>query len=219
MRVAVLIMVKRTGFWLVLLWGAICACSIPQSTQPFLEPWRTLFDGSDWDGWESISFGGEGEVEIVDGSAILPMGSPLTGIRPPQPLPQRMDYEVEVKAARISGNDFFCGLTFPVAESSATVVLGGWGGGLCGLSCVDDEDASYNQTRSYHSFEYGRVYTLRVRVTSQKITTWVDDVVLFEQAIVDHKISLRTEMLPSEPFGVCSFLTRAAIHSVRWRPL
>jgi hypothetical protein len=216
---AALIMVKRTGFLLVLLWGTICACSSPQSTQHDSEPWQTLFDGSSWSGWESISFGGEGEVEISDGSAILPMGSPLTGIRPLQPLPQRMDYEVEVKAARLSGNDFFCGLTFPVNEAFATVVLGGWGGGLCGLSCVDDEDASYNQTRSYRGFESGRVYTLRVQVTSQKIIAWVDDEMLFEQDIVDHKISLRTEMLPSVPFGVCSFLTRAAIHSVRWRAL
>jgi hypothetical protein len=219
MKVAVLIMVKRISFLLVLLWGTICACSSPQSTQHDFEPWQTLFDGSGLDGWESISFGGEGEIEIIDGSAILPMGSPLTGIRPLQPLPQRLDYEVEVKAARMVGNDFFCGLTFPVAESHATVVLGGWGGGLCGLSCVDDEDASYNQTRSYHGFEFGQIYTLRVRVTSQKITAWLDDEVLFEQDVANHKISLRTEMLPSVPFGVCSFLTRAAIHSVRWRAL
>jgi hypothetical protein len=169
--------------------------------------------------WVSANFGGEGEIEWRDGSLTLPMGSPLTGIVWPNAIPRFLDYQLEVTASRLSGNDFFCGLTFPVDDSHATVVLGGWGGGLCGLSCVDDEDAGSNATRSYQSFAQKKRYTLLVEVSDRAIRAWLDGELLFEQATADHKISLRTEMLPSQPLGIASFMTRAAIHSVRWRPM
>ena len=169
--------------------------------------------------WACTNFGGEGEVSWRQGNLILPMGSPLTGIHWPDGLPQTVNYQIEVTASRLSGNDFFCGLTFPVDASHATIVLGGWGGGLCGLSCVDDMDAGSNATRSYQSFAQNTPYTLRVEVRADAIRAWLDGALLLEQATANHKISLRTEMLPSAPLGVASFMTRAAIHQVRWRPL
>lgn len=210
-------------------------CSSVQSNPQGEVPWHDLlqlsstpvstdleFDFSDTNAdrsWRSTNFGGEGEVERIEGGVMLPMGSPLTGIHWPQSLPQTVDYQLEVTASRLSGNDFFCGLTFPVGDTHATVVLGGWGGGLCGLSCVDDEDAGTNATRSFQSFTPNVRYTLRLEVRADAIRAWLDGELLFDQPTVGHKISLRTEMFPSQPLGVASFITRAAIHEVRWRPL
>ncbi len=207
------------GIGLCLLWGMIPGCSSVQSNPQLDPPWQSLFAGSEAQKWQITNFGGEGEVEWADSTVLLPMGSPLTGIHRPDSIPQSLDYQVEVDASRLSGNDFFCGLTFPVADSHATVVLGGWGGGLCGLSCVDHEDAGTNATRSYQSFDYGVVYTLRVEVRADTIRAWLNGELLFDQNTVGREVSLRTEMLPSVPFGVASFTTRAKIHDVRWRPL
>ena len=191
----------------------LSACSVAPSS------WISLYNGHDLNGWEVTSFGGEGEVEVQEGRIILPMGSPLTGVRASEPLPASNQYELEIVASREMGSDFFCGLTFPVGESFATIILGGWGGGLCGLSCVDFEDASTNSTTSYYSFEYHKKYRLRVRVTDQEIGTWIDDEELFSVSTTGKHISLRTEMLPTIPLGISSFITTAAVHSIRWRAL
>lgn len=43
-------------------------------------PGRALFDGRTLAGWEATNFGGEGEVEVADGSIQLAMGYPMTGV-------------------------------------------------------------------------------------------------------------------------------------------
>ncbi|MBN2588491.1 MAG: hypothetical protein JXA96_01410 [Sedimentisphaerales bacterium] len=48
-----------------------------------------------------------------------------------------MSYEITLEAMRVEGSDFFCGLTFPVDENPCTLIPGGWGGTLCGLSCIN----------------------------------------------------------------------------------
>ena len=53
-----------------------------------------------------------------------------------------MNYEVSLKAMRVNGNDFFCGMTFPVNDDHLTLVVGGWSGTVIGLSCLDGYDAS-----------------------------------------------------------------------------
>jgi len=216
------------GLWMIC--GTLASCSSLQSNPPAEGQWLDLLrtesavspiaqESTAQQPWISANFGGEGEVEWRDGTLVLPMGSPLTGIFWPGGLPQSQNYQLEVSATRQSGNDFFCGLTFPVGDAHATVVLGGWGGGLCGLSCVDDEDAGTNATRSYQSFAQGQSYTLLLEVQANSIRAWLDSELLFDQKITGHKISLRTEMLPSQPLGIASFMTRAGIHSVRWRPM
>jgi hypothetical protein len=168
-------------------------------------------------GWESVSFGGEGEVEFDGQSIRMGFGSPLTAVawKGAELLPA--DYEIEVVAARLDGSDFFCALNFPIGEQRATVVLGGWGGALCGLSCVNGDDASMNATRSFHSFERGKSYRLRVRVDAQQVQAWVDDTLLFAQARDGVEFSLRTEVSPAGPLALSCFQTSARIEAVRWR--
>lgn len=182
--------------------------------------WTVLLDGTSLDRWEVTSFGGEGEVELVDGTVRMGMGSMLTGIHYPHAdeLP-RTDYELEVVAARLAGTDFFCGLTFPVGDSHATLVLGGWGGALTGLSCLDGLDASDNETRSYRSYAKGRDYTARVRVTAERIRAWVDGESVVDAPIAGRKVGLRAEVLKSRPLGVACYATVARVRSVRIREL
>jgi hypothetical protein len=182
------------------------------------EPWRELFDGATLEGWERTPFGGEGDVEVLDGAIVLEMGSPLTGIHwsDASALPTS-DYEIEVVAARVFGTDFFCGLTFPVFDSHASLILGGWGGALTGISCLDRQDASLNETRTFQSYVQGREYTARVRVTEERIVAWLDGEEIVNVSIVGRSVEVRSEVLASRPLGVACFTSKARLLAVRVR--
>jgi len=79
-----------------------------------------------------------------------------------------------VEAKRIEGSDFFCSMTFPVKESFVTLVIGGWGGNLVGLSSIDFYDAANNHTGYVFYFGSGRWYDIRFKVTDEKIEAWID---------------------------------------------
>jgi hypothetical protein len=106
--------------------------------------WQPLFDGKTLAGWTPTKFGGGGEIEVKDGTLILNQGI-LTGVNYTNPVPT-VDYEVAFEARRTMGQDFFCGLTFPVRDSHATLVVGGWGGAVVGISSLNNQDASQNVT-------------------------------------------------------------------------
>ncbi|MFH5803684.1 DUF1080 domain-containing protein [Alienimonas sp. DA493] len=190
--------------------------------------WRSLFDGKTLTGWEVTKFGGEGDVAVVDGAIRLPFGNNLTGVTVSQEVAKTLpttDYVIELEAKRVTGTDFFCGLTVPVwspAEkqpSHATLILGGWGGGLVGLSSIDRFDASENETTTYHAFENGRWYKVRLEVTKAGVRALLDGEELFAANIEDRIVSTRSEMNLSKPLGVASYATTAAIRGVRLRPL
>ena len=112
-----------------------------------------LFDGESLDGWRTIRFelgGGASASAGAGGTLELGSGDPMAGIvleNPNIPLPTG-DYEIELEAMIVDGNDFFCGLTFPVPAqgSHCTLIVGGWGGTVVGLSNVNGMDASINTT-------------------------------------------------------------------------
>jgi len=212
--------------WFVILAGGdglIAAEPNPSATTtteaPKPDPWRKLFDGATLEGWKVIGYAGAGEVEVDDGSIVLGMGAMLTGVTHTNPLP-KINYEVTLKAMKIDGSDFFCGLTFPVNDAFCTLIAGGWGGGLVGLSSLDNYDASENETSTFRSFEKKRWYSFRLRVTQSKIEAWLDGDPLIDVSIVDRKISLRPgDIEMSVPFGISAWLTRAALRDIRLRTL
>ncbi len=104
-------------------------------------PWISMFDGKTLGQWKPSKFGGQGDVDVDDGQIRMSFGSELTGITWAGP-PPKMNYELELEARRIDGNDFFCGLTFPVGDSPCSFIVGGWGGGVIGLSSLDGKDAA-----------------------------------------------------------------------------
>jgi hypothetical protein len=193
------------------------ACAAPQVTNE--ADWTLLLDAEHTEGWTRTPFGGEGEIQAEDGLLVFEMGSPMTGMNwVGEPLPTS-GYELEVKASRLMGTDFFCGLSFPVSEEHATLIMGGWGGALTGLSCIDGSDASTNETTSFQNYELGRIYTARVRVTKTHITTWLDGEELHSVSLAGKDISLRPEVFPSKPLGFAAFQTRAGLQSLKLRRL
>lgn len=188
---------------------------------PVEAPWHELLAGPGPElpaGCEVVASGGTGPIEFGDGRLVLGQGEPLTAVRFTQPLAHE-EYELELVAARLVGNDFFAALTFPVGDDALTLVLGGWGGALCGLSCIDGEDAARNATRSFRRFERGRDCKVRVRVSGGHVVVTIDGEPLVDLDRRDYRLGLRTEVVGCAPLGIASWQTRGAIRSLRWRPL
>jgi len=178
----------------------------------------SLFDGKTLGQWKITDFGGQGKVYTKDGSLFLEMGNDLTGVTWTGPV-VRMDYEITLQAMRVTGSDFFCGLTFPVDANCCSLILGGWGGSVCGISSLDNYDASENETYQIIGFEDGRWYHVRVRVTPCKIEAWLDKEKIIDVETTGRIIDTRMEVDLSRPLGVATWQTTGAIRSIRLRRL
>ena len=179
---------------------------------------KTLFDGKTLKGWKITDFGGQGEVTVTNGQIVMEMGNDMTGITWTNDV-LKMDYEISLDAMRVDGSDFFCGLTFPVQDDPCTLILGGWGGGLVGLSSLDGNDASSNETTKMMHFDNGRWYHVRLRVTPEKIEAWLDKEKIVNASIKERRISVRIEVEGSKPLGVACWRTKAAVRNIKMRPL
>ena len=181
--------------------------------------WQSLFDGKTLEGWKVTDFAGHGEVKVDGGRLLLHSGVMLTGVSWTNALP-KIDYEVSLEAMKVDGGDFFCGLTFPVQDSFCTFIVGGWGGGVVGLSSLDGLDASENETTKYMKFDAGRWHRIRLRIVQEKIEAWIDDEKIVDQSIVGRRISLRAgEIDLSKPFGVATWQTTGALREIKIRRL
>lgn len=182
---------------------------------------HVLFDGKELGKWEPIQFGGEGEVVVSEtGTMEFDFGAIMTGVKWSEEAPATVNYELELDAMKLDGNDFFCALTFPVKDSHATFVIGGWGGGIVGISSVDDLDASENETMNVEGFETDVWYHVKVRVTDEKIEAWIDDRQMVDLELGDKKISLRPgDIELCVPIGIASFMTRAQYKDIKLRKL
>ena len=181
----------------------------------------SLFDGETLGNWKNTDFGGQGKVYVKDGSIYLEQGNDMTGITWAGPL-VRMNYEITLEAMRVSGSDFFCGFTFPVNENYCSLVLGGWGGSLCGLSNIDYYDAANNETTRFVSFENNKWYHVRLRVIPNRIQAWLQEDVeepLVDMDITDRKIDTRAEMDLCQPMGVATWQTAGAVRNINLRKL
>lgn len=178
-----------------------------------------LFDGKTLDGWKESEFAGQGSVDVVDGQIVLGVGQDMTGITWDGGELPRTNYEIEVEAMRVDGADFFCGLTFPVGEHPCSLIVGGWGGTIVGLSSIDRFDASMNETTKFMSFDKNKWYKIRLRVTPERIAAWIDDEQIVDFEIKSHKLSIRVEVQASEPLGFASWQTSAALREIRMRRL
>jgi len=214
--------VSRARFisgWVVLLLAVASSGVRGQGTQPSDSSWESLFDGKTLGSWQPSKFSGDGGVRVDNGRIILETGKPFTGITWAGPELRTTNYEIALQAMRVEGRDFFAGVTFPVGDSSCSLILGGWGGTVIGLSSVNSEDASQNETSQSMEFELGRWYNVRIRVTTAAIEVWLDDRQIIKQELKGNQITIRMEMDPSVPLGIASYRTKAALRDLRMHKL
>jgi len=181
------------------------------------EDWNLLFDGKGLGVWRVTDFAGHGEVKVEAGLLVLGMGGPFTGVNLTNP-PATMNYEIAFDAMRVAGSDFFCGLTIPVGTNHCSLIVGGWGGGVVGISSLDGYDASENETTKFLDFERGRWYRFRLRVTDKKIEAWMDAQKVINVSTEERRISVRFgDIEQSLPMGLACYSTTAAFRGLRWR--
>jgi 3-keto-disaccharide hydrolase len=192
--------------------------------------WKPLFDGKTLKGWQVTDFAGHAEVTVdpkfkpdrkapAAPALIFDMGAVLTGLTWTNP-PPKGEYEVSLDAMKLDGSDFFCALTFPAGDGHCSLIVGGWGGGVVGISSVDGMDASENETTKFMSFDKNRWYHIRVRVTQRKIEAWIDQEKVVNLTTTDRRITVRPgEIELAQPFGLSAYQTKAAFRNFRLREL
>ncbi len=181
-----------------------------------------LFDGKTLKGWKKPNYGGQGKVEVKDGVLYLRLGASATGVtwtgeRFKFPT---TNYEVTLEAKRVAGTDFFCGMTFPIGEGHASLIVGGWGGMVCGISCINGFDAANNTTTTAQRFEQGKWYKIRLRVTDDHLRAWIDGERIVDVERTESKeFTVRPEVELAKPFGFTTWKTTGALRNIRLRRL
>lgn len=180
---------------------------------------EAIFDGKTLTNWKITDFTGRGDVKVEEGQIILEAGNDITGVSYTGEVP-KTNYEVSLEASRLVGSDFFCALTFPVGAVCVTYVVGGWGGGVVGISSINGEDASENETTQFRKFDAKKWYRVKVRVTDKMLEGWLDDEQMVKVELAGKKLGMRVgEIELSQPFGIASYRTRAALREIKLRKL
>ncbi|MDG2381474.1 MAG: DUF1080 domain-containing protein [Pirellulaceae bacterium] len=175
-----------------------------------------LFDGKSLKGWRIIKtfdFKDHGPVQVKNGIITLGKGKPATGISWKGEFP-RSNYEVSLQAKRTAGDDFFCGLTFPIKKEYCSLIVGGWGGQVVGLSNLDDFSAIENETTQVVEFEKDKWYPIRLLVRDDRITIHIN-----KKKVIDidtnHKFSIWWEQDPVTPLGIVTWNTAGSIKDLK----
>jgi hypothetical protein len=215
-----------TRFLLPAVVAALVVSPIHSAPEPLDQNgWKPLFDGKSLDGWKRTEFSGGGDVAVDKafrggpGAIIVSAGGRLSGFNWTREAP-KSNYEIELEAMKIKGDDFMCGLTFPVGDSHASLILGGWGGTVVGISSIDNSDASENATGKFMTFTTDKWYRVKVRVKPKSIEAWLDEKLIVDVDTTDRKISLRPgEITLQRPIGIATFQTSSAFRGIRLRML
>lgn len=178
-----------------------------------------LFDGKSLSDWEKVDVGGSGDVKLDEGQMIIGQGENVSGAvyKKAKDLPLQ-NYEISLETMRVEGSDFFCGLTFPVGDlkTCLTLVLGGWGGAVTGISSIDGMDASENNTSSFQRYTDNTWYKVKLRVTPKDIHVWLDGKEVVNTEIEDHKLAVRPGPIESYlPLSITTYQTTSAVKNIK----
>jgi hypothetical protein len=192
--------------------------AVGYKAKPDSAGWRLLFNGKNLEGWKITNFGPQGPVSADKSkkAIVLGMGDGCTGVTWQKKFP-KANYEIALDARRVKGIDFFCGLTFPVKNEFCTLIVGGWGGTVVGISSINGKDASENFTKQLMTFEKEKWYHLRVQVTQDSINAFIDKDKVIEVPIDRYSFSVRPEVSLSRPLGICSWMTAAELKNIKFR--
>jgi len=180
-----------------------------------------LFNGRDLAGWTPLTKGYydlPGAVRARGGRIELAKGNAMTGLRWAGVFPKD-NYEVSLEAMRTDGRDFFCGVTFPVSGSHASLIVGGWGGQVVGISNVDEEPASENETTEIVQFQSNRWYPIRLRVFDERLTVWIGGTKTIDLATTGRRFAVWPQMEDARPFGFSTWFTGSALRKITLRRL
>jgi hypothetical protein len=180
---------------------------------------RVLFDGRTLDGWTPTDFRNAGAVAVEEGAILMRAGRALTGITTTRDDLPTLDYELTYEAKRLDGRDFFAAATFPVGRKFLTLVNGGWGGTVTGLSSLDGADASENETMTSPRYENGRWYRFRVWVTKDRVLAWIDDKPVIDVTHKGRDLRTRLEVRANQPLGFATWESTGAVRAIAVRPL
>ena len=182
--------------------------------------WEPLFDGNTLDGWEIVQYGGEGEPYVNNGVLILPMatGGFMTGLSWVGDSLPTNNYIIYYEARRVEGHDIFAALSFPYGDTFASLILGGWAGIVNGLSCIDGNDASDNETTNHFVLENNIWYPVELRVTTDSICANVGTEQVFALATAGKKLHLRPGSY-TEKLTLWTYLTTGEIRNFRIKKL
>lgn len=193
--------------------------ALADDAKPRSPDWKPLFDGKTLDGWKKTFDKNSGAVEVKDGAIVLGTGEKMTGITYAKADFPKTDYEVVLEGKRVAGRDFFATTTFPVGDSYCSLVVGGWGGMVTGISSINGADASENETTGSKEFKTGEWYKIRIRVTTAKIEAWIGDEKPVDVELKGRKVSTRIECEECQPFGICTWDTTGAVRDIKVRKL
>lgn len=202
--------------WLGLLF-VLTHCGPPPRVE-----WKLLSDEFA-SSWQAAGIAEEGRVTIKDGEITLEAGQPMTGARfdgwQRAKMP-RSRYAIEYEAMRVAGNDFFGTVTFPVNDSHVTLVIGGWGGTLVGISSIDDLDASENGTTGNAFFKNNEWHQVRIEVRDDDLRVWIGGKLFVNVSTKGRKLGLRAgDIEKCAPFGFTTYATQARVRGVVVRRL
>jgi len=223
-------MIRKSALTWCFAVAALAAVAIAAGPAPTTRPSATqaadknvieLFDGKTLKNWKATEFGGEGECQVENGQIAVGAGSTLSGVNWVGGALPKVNYEIELDAMKVNGSDFFLGLTFPYKESHASIVLGGWGGSLVGISSINGNDAANNEYTRVREFPKNKWVHVKLRVTPDKIKVWLDKE---EEAILDVdtkdvQIGLRADIDAARPLGLSTFQTAAAYKNITLKKL
>src|SRR5262249_45059658 len=175
--------------------------------------------GKTLDGWKKTGFAGAGEVKVEGGAVVMGVGSPMTGITSTRRDLPTTNYELTYEATRLTGGDFFAAATFPVGKSHITLVNGGRGGTVTGLSSLGGSDASENETTTFVESRDKTWYRFRVWVTDTVIRCWIDDKQVVSVNYEGREVGPRIETRANQPLGFATWESAGAVRKVEARQL
>ncbi len=190
--------------------------------EPAAEPGvRLLFDGATLDGWKKTPFYGADaiDVRVDDGAIVLPVGKSMSGVTATAADLPKTDYELSYEAMRTEGSDFFAAATFPANDGFLTLVNGGWGGNITGLSSLDGADASENETTVGFKYRDRTWYRFRIRVTEGAVRCWIDDKEVVKVDVRGRQLGTRIQVRASQPLGFATWESAGLVRKVAIRSL
>lgn len=189
----------------------------------FVRPgsWVSMFDGATLAGWRVVTKNPcdlSGEVYVREGQLVLERAvERSTSICWTRSMP-RTNYEIKMEAMRTAGPGCLCHLVFPVGDLHCLLLVGA--DGICvALDEVDGVDYKENVTARPMTFEEGRWYHIRLRVTPTHIAIWIDDDKMIDLSLAEHKVKTPPAWTILQPLGLGNWESASAFRNIAMRRL